>query len=109
MTPIYLINVRRDAHTTTPVTVPEYEVALLQTLFGEENVHNADGKRIDENGLGAPAGEWAESDDEFERLANKYGAEMIESVYGKKASKGLESAIAATKKPAKKSAKPDAE
>lgn len=95
MTPIYSLHVRRDAHTTTPVTVPEYEVPVLQELFGIENVHNADGKRVDDNGIGEAAGSFEASDDEFGRLSAKYGSEMIESVYGKKASKGLETAMAA--------------
>lgn len=42
MTPLYEILIRRDAHTITPVTVPDYEVPLIQELFGTENVQNAD-------------------------------------------------------------------
>ena len=48
MTPLYEIRIRRDAHTVTPVTVPEYELPLLQEIFGAENVHNADRKRVDD-------------------------------------------------------------
>ena len=55
MTPLYEIRIRRDAHTVTPVTVPEYELPLLQEIFGAENVHNADRKRVDEAGCGTPA------------------------------------------------------
>lgn len=51
MTPLYEIRIRRDAHTVTPITVPEYELPLLQEIFGIENVHNADKKRVDEAGL----------------------------------------------------------
>lgn len=105
---LYNVSIRRDAHTTTPVTVAEHEVAILQTIHGAENVHNADGKRIDEHPLtdAYAAGEVKESEDEFARLASKYGADdkgelFVEQVYGKKATKGLEKAMAEIAKAAK--------
>lgn len=102
MTPTYLIHIRRDANTITPVNVPEYEVPILQEMFGTENVHNADGKRVDEAGIGICIAECPLADDEFARLAAKYGASdeglVVEQVYGKKASKGLEKAIAEARK-----------
>lgn len=98
---IYSIQVRRDANTITPTEVAEHEVAILQTMFGPENVHNANGKRIDENPLtdADVAGEVElELASEHDRLAAKYGANdegvVVEQVFGKKASKQLESAIA---------------
>ena len=97
MTPLFEIRIRRDAHTITPVTVPEYEVPVLQELFGVENVQNAEGKRADENGIGSPVASFKASDDEYERFCVKYGVELVELVYGKKGSKALEKAMADTK------------
>lgn len=90
---LYPAKIRRDAHTTTPVNVPEHEVPILQEIFGEENVQTPEGLRVDEHGLGEPVGEMAAQDDEFGRLSAKYGAKVVEEVYGKKASRGLETAM----------------
>ena len=78
MTPLYEILIRRDAHTITPVTVPDYEVPLIQELFGTENVQNADKVRADEAGIGSPIGSFKASDDEYERFCVKYGVELVE-------------------------------
>ena len=83
MVPLYSILVRRDAHTTTPVTVPEYELPILQAVFGVENVHNAEGKRVDEKGPGKAIGQFRPSDNEYERFCAKYGVERVEQVFGK--------------------------
>lgn len=106
---LYTVLIRRDAQTITPATVPEHEVALLQTVHGEENIQNVDGKPICNHPLTDAdlAGEAPTPDDEFGRLASKYGANekgdlIVESVYGKKASKGLEKAMAAAVKPEKR-------
>lgn len=94
---LYNCIIRRDAQTITPVTIPEHEVALLQLIHGEENVQNADGKPIVSHPLTDAdfAGECKDSDDEFGRLATKYGSDekgelIVEQVYGKRATKGLE-------------------
>lgn len=103
---LHAIKVRRDAHTTTQVHVPEHEVPILETLFGAENVHNADGKPVSEHGVGKAVAEMEMSDDEFSRLSAKYGqtdeGPLVEQVYGKKATKGLEKAIEANGKKATK-------
>ena len=83
MVPLYSILIRRDAHTTTPVTIPEYELPILQDIFGTENVHNAEGRRVDEKGPGKAIGQFRASDDEYERFCAKYGAARIEQVFGK--------------------------
>lgn len=93
MTPLYEILIRRDAHTITPVTIPEYELPIVQELFGTENVQNADKVRADEAGIGSPVGSFKASDDEYERFCVKYGIELVEMVYGKKGSKALEKAM----------------
>ena len=97
MTPLYEILIRRDAHTITPVTIPEYELPIVQELFGTENVQNADKVRADEAGIGSPVGSFKASDDEYERFCVKYGIELVEMVYGKKGSKALEKAMGETK------------
>lgn len=90
--------IRRDANTITPVTVRPHEVAILQTIHGEENVQNIDGQVLDLKALEPVdiAGEVPASDDEFNRLASKYGGGegglLVEQVYGKKAAGGLDAA-----------------
>lgn len=93
MVPLYSILIRRDAHTTTPVTIPEYEVPVLQDIFGAENVHNAEGKRVDEAGCGPQAGTFDARGDEYDRLCAKYGVERMEQVFGKKGSAAFDKAI----------------
>lgn len=91
--------IRRDAHTITPVTVFPHEIAILQTIFGQENIQNKDGKLLDLKNLTEAdiAGQVQVSDNEFERLTAKYGANedgiLVEQVYGKKASGNLEAAV----------------
>lgn len=97
MVPLYEIRIRRDAHTITPIIVPEYEIPILQEVFGEENVQTFEGKSVDEAGLGKSAGQFSEGD-EYERLSVKYGEEVIEAVYGKKNQKTLDKAVAEANK-----------
>ncbi|MGX5660002.1 hypothetical protein ACWKWV_09810 [Castellaniella ginsengisoli] len=91
--------VRRDAHTTTPVTVRPHEIAILQHIFGAENVHTLAGKVLDVKHLTAEdiAGTSPDSEDEYARLAAKYGGDekgaCVEQVYGPRASGGLEKAV----------------
>ncbi|MBK5570104.1 hypothetical protein [Ensifer sp. SSB1] len=105
---IFSVVVRRDASTSTPVEVPEHEIAMLQTIFGEEHVHNTRHQSIADAGLtdDDAVGEGEFGEGEFDRLAAKYGGNdeglLVEQVFGKKATKGLEAAMAATGKPKKK-------
>lgn len=91
--------IRRDAHTITPVTVFPHEIAILQTIFGQENIQNKDGKLLDLKNLTEAdvAGQVALSDNEFERLMAKYGGNeggpLVEQVYGKPAAGGLDAAV----------------
>jgi len=97
---MYVIHakVRRDPHTTTPVTVRAHEVAILQSLFGEENIHTHDGQVLDVKRLRPEdvAGQVPMPEDEYERLAAKYGGDekglLVEQVYGKKAGGALDAA-----------------
>lgn len=104
MVPLYSILIRRDAHTTTPVTIPEYELPILQDIFGAENVHNAEGRRVDEKGPGKAIGQFRASDDEYERFCAKYGAERVEQVYGKSKA-GLNKQVGDAKKTGTKTGK----
>lgn len=108
MTPLYEILIRRDAHTITPVTIPDYELPIVQELFGIENVQNADRIRADEGGIGSPIGSFTASDDEYERFCVKYGVELVEMIYGKKGSRALEKAMGETKGKASAKGKPAA-
>lgn len=96
MTPIYEIYVRRDAYTITPSQVPAYEVPILQTIFGEENVLNAN-RRLIAEGMGEPVGHAQPGEDEFARLASRYGGNekglYVEQVYGIKAAGNLARAV----------------
>lgn len=112
---LYAVQVRRDAHTITPLTVPEHEVGVLQSVFGEENVQNLRGQPIEANPLGAGdvVGE-RDFTGEFERLASKYGSDekgelVVEAVFGKKASKGLERRMEVSEAKEAKMPKPKAD
>ncbi len=66
------VTVRRDAMTITPVSIPDYEVAVLRNLFGKENVTVGEVLRtisVDPEG-------------EYERLCAKYGFEVIAKIFG---------------------------
>jgi hypothetical protein len=111
---LYGLKVRRDALTTTPVNVPAHEVPILQTIFGEENVHNRRGQSLageDAAELSAAdvVGEVDQQEDEFLRLERKYGGNdkgsFVEQVYGKKATRGLEKRMASDQADAEKAAK----
>lgn len=91
--PLYEVKIRRDANTITPVSIPEYEIPILKEIVGHENVQTIDGKLIDEMGLGNPVGVFKTSEDEYGRLCLKYGAEIVEGVYGKKSTSTLNSAV----------------
>lgn len=117
-TPIYQVRIRRDAHTTTAVSVALHEIAILQTIFGEENIQKMNGKLL----VGEEAEALSETDivgerevnaaAEYDRLAIRYGGNedglIVEQIYGKKVAKALDKAIE-VKKPAKaESTKADA-
>lgn len=104
---VYMVLVRKDASTILPVQVPQYEVPLLEVLYGEENILNADLKLGSEHGFGEPLGKFEPSEDEHGRLGAKYGSNaagpVVEQVYGKKSLKNIDKLLA--DKPAKKDAK----
>lgn len=70
--PLVAVTVRRDAFTITPTTVPPYEVTMLRTLFGKENV-------VEQGDAGTRE---VNADAEHERLSNKYGADKVIRVFG---------------------------
>lgn len=117
---LFRVKVRRDAHTITPTVVTEHEIAILQTIFGEENIQTLEGGLIDSNTLKHEnaVGQMDVSDSEFERLTAKYGANekgvLVEQVYGSRAARALDkvikenaTAIAAAEKKVRGSTKPD--
>lgn len=111
---VYTVLVRKDASTILPVQVPEYEIPLLEVLYGEENLLNADLKLGGEYGYGEAVGQIDPSEDEHGRLEAKYGGNeqgaIVEQVYGKKSLKALAKLIAKeADEPAKKSGKKSAE
>lgn len=81
---LYLVRIRRDAHTTIVETVTGHELAVLQAIFGIENVHNKSGKRIDQEGLDSPVStrKIDSVEEEYERISMKYGSAVIERIYG---------------------------
>lgn len=69
---LHSVTVRRDAQTITPITVPDYEIAVLRNLFGKENITVGDVLRTIE----------IEPEGEYERLCAKYGFEIIAKIFG---------------------------
>jgi len=81
------VQVRRDAHTTTPETVLAHELAILYEIHGKENV------TVDE---AAGDARQVDADGEYQRLADKYGLAIVEEVYGRESSGRLADALART-------------
>lgn len=98
--PLVKCVIRRDANTITPVTVPPYEMTILRSMFGKENVTGNEivGKKE------------VESTGEFERLSAKYGQAKIIKVYGDDDGERLAELVekAAEKKGAAKAKAPEA-
>ena len=71
--PLVALIVSRDANTRLPVTVPAHEVEVVQKIFGEDNVQitNEDFGQVE-----------VEPSEEGDRLAQKYGVEPVERIYG---------------------------
>lgn len=70
--PLIQVMVRRDANTTTRVTVAPHELTLLRQMFGKEHV----------NGDQVVGTVELDPQNEAERLSNKYGAPKVVKVYG---------------------------
>ena len=96
--PLINATIRRDAHTITTSTVPAYELVILRSMFGKENVQETEGpsKTID-----------VDPNNEFERLCAKYGAEKVAKVYGDDNGARLAEMVEKTaiKEPSKRAAK----
>lgn len=111
---ILAVKIRRDAHTITPTTVTEHEIPILQTIFGEESVQTLDGKPLSDDQIPAEVvvGQVDVSETEFDRLAAKYGGNedglIVEQVYGKRASRGLDKALTHNAEGAEKKAAAEA-
>ncbi|MDQ2150066.1 hypothetical protein RBI22_15210 [Alcaligenaceae bacterium C4P045] len=67
------VTIRRDAQTITPTSVLEHELPVLRAIYGKENVQKT--------GTADKARE-VETDQEYKRLADKYGMEALTTVYG---------------------------
>lgn len=67
------VAIRRDQNTTTATNVLEHELPVLRSIYGKESVtvtgHSDKPREI-------------ETDGEYQRLANKYGAEAMVKVFG---------------------------
>lgn len=57
--------IRKDEHTTLPVSVPEWEIPILEVVHGPDNVKQIGDKLVDRQP--------PEARDEFVRLTNRYG------------------------------------
>ncbi len=102
LVPLLSVTVRRDANTITPVTVPPYELTILRSIFGKENVQ--EGERVGEVEL--------VSSEEHGRLSAKYGAQRVAKIYGDDEGERLtelveKAAVKAQKATAEKAAKGD--
>lgn len=83
--PIYQILIEHDALTRTPVTVPEYEIPILQNIHGHSHILNTEGKPVDQTGIGKTIGTFTPPDDEYQRLCRRYGSDSVIRTYGKTA------------------------
>ena len=83
--PLYQLLIEHDALTRTPVTVPEYEVPILQEIHGHTHILSAEGKPVDQAGLGKTIGSFTPPDDEYQRLCRRYGTAPVIRIYGKTA------------------------
>ncbi|MCX8567055.1 MAG: hypothetical protein ON057_001782 [Glomeribacter sp. 1016415] len=81
--PIVSLEIRRDAHTTTPTSVFKHELGILCSLYGKENVSVGDifCKRE------------IEIDNEYLRLVGKYGEKVVTDIFGVSESPALANAI----------------
>ena len=71
--PLLTVNVKRDAMTLIPATVPQHEVAVLRAIHGDTNVYDTDE---------APGSIELDPAAEGERLAAKYGEQAMVKAYG---------------------------
>lgn len=78
---LYTVLIQKDTYSLVPDTVTENEIPILQELHGASNVKNAKGNPVDDDGLGSPVKTF-EPQDEFARLCNRYGADVVQQIYG---------------------------
>lgn len=78
---LYTVLIQKDTYSLVPDTVTENEIPILQEMHGTSNVKNANGNPVEADGLGSPVGTY-EPQDEFARLCNRYGAEVVQHIYG---------------------------
>ncbi len=71
--PLIAVNVRRDAMTTLPNSVPQHEIAVLNAVHGKDNVYPSD-EVVGSVELDPAA--------EGERLVAKYGEGPVHAAYG---------------------------
>jgi hypothetical protein len=78
--PLIAVSVRRDAMTLIPVSVPQYEIAVLKAVHGADNVYVSEGEACSIELDPATEGE---------RLEKKYGDLALVKAFGP----GYEAAI----------------
>lgn len=88
-------SIRRDANTTVMTYLADYEARIISFIFGRENV-------VEQKG--APVEVDRDPAAEPERLAAKYGPNLLMQIFGAEYKDGLMAAITATPKKRTKSA-----
>lgn len=66
------LDIKKNAHTTIPVTIPAHELAIVELAFGEGNIYNkkdADPVELDTEG-------------EYDRLCRKYSSDAVMRTFG---------------------------
>lgn len=99
--PFTAVSIRRDASTTAHVCVPEYELPILEHLFGAQFVERGD--------VLLDLVRTCCAHDEAERLAQKYGQAAVEAVFGhgaKRLKEAMQEAAAAAVKEAPRRGRP---
>lgn len=69
--PLLKVLVRDSALSIIPTSAPEYEVAVIKSIFGEENVNEYEDRGSIE----------VDQDAEYDRLCSKYGFEVVKDIY----------------------------
>lgn len=68
---LFKVLVRESASSIIPVSAPEYEVAVIKAIFGDENVNEYESRGTIE----------VDPDAEFERLCRKYGDDLVKELF----------------------------
>lgn len=94
------VSIRRDAHTISSTEVTPYELHVLYSLHGKENVTQNKAAKL------TPAE--VAPDEEYSRMLGKYGAEAVTRIFGDDEGLRLSEMVRAAELKTKQSAQKEA-